>query len=206
MKLTDAIRGLGRPVAYYPELARFLGSIDAAIFFAQLFYWQDKAAHEYQYQTGSKLEKETGLNLREQRRARRLLEAMGVLKVKPAPLQHETHYTIFEDEFNRLWDEWTQDGKPDQLKLGRRKVSPLRDSLGKFRTKPSHVTEDRTSAIRHSERPKNAVRENHDKAAHPRDYPEISPREYSKHPPSNSPPGEDVDFGERRIGAQRRIQ
>jgi hypothetical protein len=43
VKLSDALGGLGRPVAYYPELARFFGSVDAAILFAQLFYWRDRA-------------------------------------------------------------------------------------------------------------------------------------------------------------------
>ncbi len=42
MKIAEALSGLGRPVIYYPSLARFLGSIPAALFLAQLVYWEDK--------------------------------------------------------------------------------------------------------------------------------------------------------------------
>ena len=61
MKISDALRGLGRPVAYYPSLARCLGSIQAAIFLCQLLYWEDKKQNAYIYKTSEELEEETGL-------------------------------------------------------------------------------------------------------------------------------------------------
>lgn len=66
MKLSEALTGLGRPVAYFPELARFFGSISAAILFGQLFYWTDKAMHDFTFKKSAELEEETGLSSREQ--------------------------------------------------------------------------------------------------------------------------------------------
>ena len=65
MKLTDALVGLGRPVAYYPGLARCLGSIPAALFVAQLCYWRDKQIHSYLYKTATDFEKELALSAKQ---------------------------------------------------------------------------------------------------------------------------------------------
>ncbi|WP_187153328.1 hypothetical protein [Candidatus Arsenophonus triatominarum] len=61
---------IGNPHAYYPNLAKPLGGLTAAILFSQIFYWQDKANSELGvYKTRDDLEEETGLTHDEQRTA-----------------------------------------------------------------------------------------------------------------------------------------
>jgi hypothetical protein len=175
VKLSDALGGLGRPVAYYPELARFFGSVDAAILFAQLFYWRDRASHDYQYHTGAKIEAETGLSIREQRKARTLLVNAGVLYVKRAPLQHETHYKIIEDSLDDAWSDWARAGKPDNLKLSRGKRSLERDASGRFRGKHVRSAASPTSAVRRSGEPRHDTPEGRTTDVHPIDFPKTTP-------------------------------
>jgi hypothetical protein len=35
-----------RPIAFYPSLARELGGIPEAIFYQQIYFWQDKGSRE----------------------------------------------------------------------------------------------------------------------------------------------------------------
>ncbi|MEX9963422.1 DNA-binding protein, partial [Proteus mirabilis] len=43
MRASDLLLDFGRPVAYFPGLVKRFGSVNAVIFFSQIFYWQDKA-------------------------------------------------------------------------------------------------------------------------------------------------------------------
>ena len=38
----DAIRKLGRAVAYYPDLAKPLGGATSVVLFSQLLYWHER--------------------------------------------------------------------------------------------------------------------------------------------------------------------
>lgn len=150
MKLTESLDGLGPPVAYYPELARFFGSVPAAILFQQLWYWRDKAKHDYQFHTAEKIEQETGLNPREQRRARAVLTEAGAIKTTYARLQHEMRFWILSAELNAAWAEWADAGKPDRLKLSTKAGKQPRKSNGKFaspRTPQNGLREHRKTAV-----------------------------------------------------------
>lgn len=46
MRPSDLLLDFGRPVAYYPGLVKRFGSVNAVIFFSQIFYWQDKTDSE----------------------------------------------------------------------------------------------------------------------------------------------------------------
>ncbi|MBN3848365.1 hypothetical protein G3N58_16225 [Paraburkholderia sp. Ac-20342] len=79
MRVADVLRELGRPIAYYPFLARYLGGVNAAVLFCQIFYWQDKATNELGvHKTSAELEGETGLSYEEQRSARAATPRQGV--------------------------------------------------------------------------------------------------------------------------------
>lgn len=110
MKLGEALQSLGRPVAYFPELARFLGSIEAAILLAQLCYWKGKTEHEYLYTTDEKLEEETALTPKELRRARKLLTGFRIIAVTMAPLRHESHYIVDLANLELRWKLWKKSG------------------------------------------------------------------------------------------------
>lgn len=103
MRVADVLRELGRPIAYYPFLARYLGGVNAAVFFCQIFYWQDKATSELGvHKTVEELETETGLSYEEQRAARTKLRAAGVLIETQKRIEHRTYFRVDEDELERL--------------------------------------------------------------------------------------------------------
>jgi len=110
MKLSEALHGLGRPVAYYPSLARWLGSVSTAVFLCQLLYWWPRRGdHSYIYKQSAQLEEETGLSYKAQKTARARLKTMGILKDKNARLQHEVHFWIDEAVLDRAWQAYRQD-------------------------------------------------------------------------------------------------
>ena len=44
--LSACLSGIGRAIAYYPKIAKFLGSVNASVLFSQLFYWQERTDNE----------------------------------------------------------------------------------------------------------------------------------------------------------------
>ena len=105
MKLSESLTQLGSPIAYYPNLARCLGSIPAAILLAQFVYWWDKKKHPYLYKTAYEIEKETGLSWEMQKVARKRLKSLGIISEKYARLQHEIHFYIDFDRLDAAWNE-----------------------------------------------------------------------------------------------------
>ncbi|RKE36665.1 hypothetical protein B0G76_2867 [Paraburkholderia sp. BL23I1N1] len=103
MRAADVLRELGRPIAYYPFLSRYLGGVNASVLFCQIFYWQDKAASDLGvHKTVEELEEETGLSYEEQRSARRSLRAKGVLIETAKRIEHKTYFRIDEDALELL--------------------------------------------------------------------------------------------------------
>ena len=58
----STLKGLGRAIAYFPQLGIYLGNPLAGIFLSQLVYWHDKTDCELGvYKTSEEWHKETGL-------------------------------------------------------------------------------------------------------------------------------------------------
>jgi hypothetical protein len=103
MRVADVLRELGRPIAYYPFLARYLGGVNAAVFFCQIFYWQDKATSELgAHKSVEELEQETGLSYEEQRAARAKLRAAGVVIETNKKIEHRIYFRVDEDALELL--------------------------------------------------------------------------------------------------------
>ena len=103
MNATDYMRAMGKPIAYYPKLAKPLGGVSAAILFSQLFYWQDKATSNLGvYKTRNELEDETGLSHNEQRTAVKKLCEKDVLIITEKRLEHKTYYKIDNEKVNEI--------------------------------------------------------------------------------------------------------
>ncbi|RKE35262.1 hypothetical protein B0G76_1323 [Paraburkholderia sp. BL23I1N1] len=103
MRVADVLRELGRPIAYYPFLARYLGGVNAAVLFCQIFYWQDKATSELGvHKTSAELENETGLSYEEQRSARAALRDSGVLIETEKRIEHKIYFRVDEDALERI--------------------------------------------------------------------------------------------------------
>ncbi|MBS0040363.1 hypothetical protein KEM39_09505 [Neisseria sp. Marseille-Q1983] len=103
MKPSEGLRVAGRPIAYYPKLAKPLGGVNAAILFGHFFYWNDKTQYELGiYRTAEEIEIETGLSVQEQRTARAKLRERGVLIETEKRIEHRIYYKLNLDAFDDL--------------------------------------------------------------------------------------------------------
>ncbi|MGO2336516.1 hypothetical protein [Providencia sp.] len=103
MRPSDLLLDFGRPVAYYPGLVKRFGSVNAVIFFSQIFYWQDKTESELGvYKSAEDITSETGLSYREQLTARKHLVKRGVLIETDKRLEHKIYYRIDCDQLDQI--------------------------------------------------------------------------------------------------------
>jgi hypothetical protein len=121
MSITNALSGLGSPVAYYPRLAKFTGSVNAAILLSQFMYWRGRGYDGEVYKTQAEIEEETGLGKEEQRTAIRKLKELGVLVVEKKGMPAKNHFVFDWSEVDRKWAEWDKTNPQ----------KPLRQSSGK---------------------------------------------------------------------------
>ena len=103
MRPSESLKIAGKPIAYYPKLAKPLGSTNASILFSHFFYWHDKTQHELGiYRTAKEIELETGLSIQEQRTARAKLRERGILIETEKRIEHRTYYKLDLDAFDDL--------------------------------------------------------------------------------------------------------
>lgn len=97
MKPSDIFKSVGRPIAYYPRLAKVCGGVSASVLVCQFMYWTDKTkdADGWIYKTQAEIEDETGLTPKEQRHARTQLA--GMLEAKYDRLNHRQYYRVNTD-------------------------------------------------------------------------------------------------------------
>jgi hypothetical protein len=138
---SDFLETLGRPVAYYPSLAKVLGSIKAAVFLAQLMYWtpRGKKAEGWVFKTAEEWEAETGLTYEEQLGAKKILGEAGknVIEIRYSRNEHTTYYRVKREVLDALWE---ASGKiPDAQKHQGKSLVASGKSLGGTRGKPSSV-------------------------------------------------------------------
>lgn len=162
MNPSDIIRGFGRPVAYYPELAKHLGGVSSTVLFCQMTYWMDKLTSDLGvHKTSDEIEGETGLSYEEQRTARKKLRNLGVLIETNKRLEHRIYFKV---DFHRLDEILTQVfekspngespfGETGKVHLGKREIPcsgtgkcPSRDE-GKAHFDPTEITTETTTEI-----------------------------------------------------------
>lgn len=101
------LKGLGRAVAYYPELGIKLGNPLAGILLCQLIYWNDKTDNALGiYKSSDEWTAETGMSYSQQRTARKLLRSLGLLVETEKRLEHKIFFKLDVEAF----DKWFQDG------------------------------------------------------------------------------------------------
>lgn len=133
MRLSEFLNDVGRPIAYYPKLAHFLGSVNAAVLLCQLLYWEGKQddADGWIFKTRDEIEAETGLTRREQETARAVLskprpvekggevEEVRIVEEKRKGVPPKMHFKVHLTALDDLWDEWR---KPPNQKGGNRPI------------------------------------------------------------------------------------
>lgn len=121
MKLSESIATLGRSVAYYPIIARWLdGDVAAAVFLCQFMYWHQKVGDREIYKPRSEIESETGIGPAAQRRIQKKLVGLGFLTVEkkglPAKNYYRFHWAVVDDRFHQ-WYESDTTSASDSLEL-----------------------------------------------------------------------------------------
>ena len=103
MRPSESLKIVGKPIAYYPQLAKPLGSTNASILFSHFFYWHDKTENPLGvYRTAEEIELETGLSVQEQRTARNKLKERGILIETEKRIEHRIYYKLDLDAFDDL--------------------------------------------------------------------------------------------------------
>ena len=103
MRPSESLKIAGKPIAYYPQLAKPLGSTNASILFSHFFYWHDKTENPLGvYRTAEEIESETGLSVQEQRTARNKLKERGILIETEKRIEHRIYYKLDLDAFDEM--------------------------------------------------------------------------------------------------------
>lgn len=103
MNRSTLLHAIGRPIAFHPGLVPALGSVNAVLFFGQIFYWQDKTDSPIGvYKSSEEIQRETGLTYREQANAREKLRASGVLVETEKRLEHRIYFRVNLDALDAL--------------------------------------------------------------------------------------------------------
>ena len=109
MSLSTSLSNVGRVIGYYPALSRFFGSVNASIFFAQLYFWQMRSSEELGvFKSSEEWEEETGLSYREQATARKILAKSGFLVETSRRLQHRIYFRLNLPLVDAAFDAWTK--------------------------------------------------------------------------------------------------
>jgi len=101
-KLIAGILGT-KQIAFNPDLAKALGSINAGLFLSQLLYWWEKGKiANWIYKTAKEFQEETGLSKKEQLRAQKICVKKGLIEVKLAQIPAKRHFKINIDKITEL--------------------------------------------------------------------------------------------------------
>ena len=99
------LRAAGRPIAYYPQLAKPLGGVNAVILFSHFLYWNERSDCALGvYKSAAEIEDETGLSVQEQRTARKRLRDLGILIETEKRIEHRIYFRLDEAAFDALMD------------------------------------------------------------------------------------------------------
>ena len=97
------LKKIGQAVAYYPNLTKKLGNVNASILLSQFIYWHDKTEHPLGvYKTQSEIQAETGLSRKEQETGRKVLRELGLITETYRRTEHKLYFLFHPEAF----DEW----------------------------------------------------------------------------------------------------
>ncbi|MHA3079668.1 hypothetical protein [Acinetobacter sp. ANC 5502] len=101
----STLKGLGRAIAYFPQLGIHLGNPLAGIFLSQLVYWHDKTDCDLGvYKTSEEWQKETGLTYSHQKTARKLLKDLDILTETEKRLEHKLYFKLNIEAFDAWFE------------------------------------------------------------------------------------------------------
>lgn len=93
MSITSIIADIGRPVSFYPSIARAFGDINTALIVCQFMYWRSKVGERDIYKTQSEIENETCVPAHTQRRIFKRLSSLGMVTIKKKGVPAKNYFT-----------------------------------------------------------------------------------------------------------------
>ena len=129
MKVSSFFTNAGKPIAYYPEFAKALGTVNGAILVCQFLYWTGKQKNKsgWIYKSQKEICEETALSRHEQDTARKKLVELEVLEVikrgVPATLNYRVNTDRLEEIIDSQFAENQQTSLPKSDKLDFRNVA-----------------------------------------------------------------------------------
>lgn len=148
MRPSELLLDLGRPVAYYPGLVKYFGSVNAVLFFCQFMYWTGKEESELGiYKSADEIQEETGLTYKMQIAARKSLISLGVLKEHYERINHRMYYKVDEERLSQIIENKEiitsnsrpakrEDGELPKGKMGKRQKGSSGTAKREFRELP----------------------------------------------------------------------
>jgi len=121
----DVLELLDRPIAYHVIFARITGSVTAAVFLSQAFYWQYRGKQEedgWWWHTQKQWTDETGLSRREQETARKKLRSMGVIEERdegmPSRKEYRLNFPVLLDKI----EQYQQNARKSQTRMAKNAI------------------------------------------------------------------------------------
>jgi hypothetical protein len=102
MKLSTFLNDIGKPIAYYPSLAKLIG-VKQAVFLCQILFWTDKGKDGWIYRSVDQITDETGLSYKEQIRVRSNLVSVGLMKETYDRSNHRLLICPNMDKLDEVW-------------------------------------------------------------------------------------------------------
>jgi len=90
------LQAFDRPIAFHVSFARITGSVNAALFLSQAYYWANRTSDPdgWFYKTQEEWTAETYLSRREQEQARKILRQLGIVEEKLVGVPARLYYRI----------------------------------------------------------------------------------------------------------------
>ena len=109
------LKRIGQAVAYYPNLTKKLGNVNASILLSQFIYWHDKTEHPLGvYKTQAEIHAETGLSRKEQETGRKVLRELGLITETYKRTEHKLYFLFHPDVFD-VFDLFSPEGLDPRL-------------------------------------------------------------------------------------------
>jgi len=164
----------GSPIAFHAPLAKYLGSIEAAIFLAQAIYWRGKSSHHKTqfYKSQDEWEEETTLNAHSQRKAREILREYDWWHEERRGIPCRLWYDVDEKALRRAFFKWqdAQESGSDGNLTSNQKCAELESDDVDNKASKSSTSNTETTA------------ENTDSTTTKRAREETTPTEYDTEP------------------------
>lgn len=107
----EVIKELGRPISYYPSVAKVIG-VNECIFLMQLIYWTtDGRGHDgWIYKSSEEWEAELGLTYKQQMKIRENLKKLQIIDEHNDRLHHKMHFKVNYERFNHVLEDAAKSG------------------------------------------------------------------------------------------------